>query len=454
MRACLLVLWLSAVSCSRCAIIQMSGSAQPLSVASRFGRRGGARVVTAEEEEGANVVEASTTFGTVKTLNSLNLQQFRCHSITEDAAPTVDPFQMTTTEVSQLNELVCSEVTGEEEVLTAAAQHYFGGGDTREGKRVRPVIVGLMGKATLLATPDAAPQPAAPQGAVVSTKGAPPAEAAAEKAAKAAEEEEATAVALAKHQRLAAITEMIHTASLVHDDVLDAADTRRGGSAVHRLYSTKAAVLSGDFLLARASIALAKLEMPTVVQEMAKSLEALVQGEIMQLQSTAEERRSLEYYLTKSYCKTASLMAFSCKSAALLSGHSRESEVCVAAEKFGYHFGLAFQVIDDLLDFTGTSETLGKPGLQDIALGLSTAPVLYAIDEQPDLVPLVERKFGQPGDVERACELVMASTGLQRTKELATFHAQAAVDACCSLPPSDERDGLIQLCHVVLSRSS
>jgi len=105
--------------------------------------------------------------------------------------------------------------------------------------------------------------------------------------------------AVAQHRRLAAITEMIHTASLVHDDVLDAADTRRGGSAVHKLYSTKAAVMSGDFLLARASVALARLEMPTVTQEMAKSLEALVQGEIMQLQSTAEERLSLEYYLTK-----------------------------------------------------------------------------------------------------------------------------------------------------------
>merc|ERR1719258_1012254 len=199
-----------------------------------------------------------------------------------------------------------------------------------------------------------------------------------------------------KHRKLAAITEMIHTASLVHDDVLDGADTRRGGSAVHKLFSTKAAVLSGDFLLARASVALAKLEMPTVTQEMAKSLEALVQGEIMQLQSTADERLSLEYYLTKSYCKTASLMAFSCKSAALLSQHSRESEVAVAAEKFGYHFGLAFQVIDDLLDFTGTSDTLGKPGLQDMALGLSTAPVLYALEEFPELKPVVARKFAKP----------------------------------------------------------
>jgi len=77
---------------------------------------------------------------------------------------------------------------------------------------------------------------------------------------------------------------------------------------------------------------------------MSKSLEALVQGELMQLKSSAEERLSLDYYLTKSYCKTASLMAYSCKSAALLSGHALESDTVVAAEKFGYHFGLAFQV--------------------------------------------------------------------------------------------------------------
>ena len=88
----------------------------------------------------------------------------------------------------------------------------------------------------------------------------------------------------------------------------------------------------------------AKLRRTQVVREMAKSLEALVQGELMQLKSSEEERLSLEYYLTKSYCKTASLMAYSCKSAALLSDHALDSEVVIAAEKFGYHFGLAFQV--------------------------------------------------------------------------------------------------------------
>lgn len=89
-----------------------------------------------------------------------------------------------------------------------------------------------------------------------------------------------------------------------------------------------------------------------------------------------------------------------------------------------------------------------------MALGLSTAPVLYGIEDKPELKALVTRKFGEAGDVQRACELVLDSRGLERTKELAKFHAQAAVDACCSLPDSEERSGLIQLCHVVLSRSS
>lgn len=384
-------------------------------------RSSGGKVATLEGSEDERVVEESQTFTTVSALNQLSLSKFRCHDITADPAPDVDPFKMVADDISRLNAEVCGEVTGKDEVLTASSQHFFGAGNTREGKRVRPVLVCLMGQATAMLQDL---------------------------------DEQQQQEASDQYRRLAAITEMIHTASLVHDDVLDAADTRRGGSAVHKLYSTRAAVMSGDFLLARASIALAGLGKTEVVQEMAKSLEALVQGEIMQLQSTADERLSLEYYLTKSYCKTASLMAFSCKSAALLAHHERDSEVAVAAEKFGYHFGLAFQVIDDLLDFTGTSDTLGKPGLQDMALGLSTAPVLYGIDEHPELKTLVARKFGEDGDVQRACELVLDSQGLQRTKELATFHAQAAVDACCSLPESNARAGLIRLCHVVLSRSS
>jgi len=367
-----------------------------------------------------DVVEDSKTEETVQELNTISLEHFRCHSIGTDAAPDIDPFKLVADDIAPLSGRVAADLEAQEPILSASAQHFFGSGRTREGKRVRPVIVLLMGNAT------------APR----------------------VDSQDDLDATFERQQRLAAITEMIHTASLIHDDVLDAADTRRGGSAVHRMYSNKAAVMSGDFLLARASIALAKLEHAQVTQEMAKSLEALVQGEIMQLKSTADERLSLEYYLTKSYCKTASLMAFSCKSAALLSGHDIKADVTVAAEKFGYHFGLAFQIIDDLLDFTADADTLGKPGLQDMALGLSTAPVLYAVDEKPELKEIISRKFGGDGDVMRAFNLVLDSEGLPRTKQLATFHAQAAVDACCSMPPSECRDGLIRLCHIVLSRSS
>lgn len=377
-------------------------------------------VATKDLRAPMDIIEDSKTEEVVAALNDLDLSHHRCHDIATDAPPDVNPFGLVEDELTPLSADVRSQLEAEHTSLTDASQHFFGSGNTREGKRVRPVLVLLMGRA-------AADEAAAP------------------------ELLEANAD---RQRKLAAITEIIHTASLIHDDVLDAADTRRGGVAVHKKHSHKAAVLSGDFLLARASVALARLERAQVVRQMAKSLEALVQGELMQLKSSAEERLSLEYYLTKSYCKTASLMAYSCKSAALLADHSLESDVTRAAEKFGYHFGLAFQVIDDLLDFTGTSDTLGKPGLQDMALGLSTAPVLYGLEEEPQLRPLVERKFGEPGDVQAACEMVMRSKGLQRTKELATYHAQAAVDACCSLPPSESRDGLIRLCHLVLSRSS
>jgi len=375
----------------------------------------------AKSEE--NVLDVPRTEETVHQLNGVRLERHRCHSVTSDAPPAVDPFQLVAAHLEPLGHVVRGELDAESATLRDSAQHFFGKGRAREGKRVRPVLVLLVGATTALNAPASA-QPVDAE------------------------------TAFTKRKQLAAITEMIHTASLIHDDVLDAADTRRGDAAVHRLYSTKAAVLSGDFLLARASVMLARMGNAQVVREMSKSLEALVQGELMQLKSSAEERLSLEYYLTKSYCKTASLMAFSCKSAALLSGHPFESDTTVAAEKFGYHFGLAFQVIDDLLDFTATDEQLGKPGLQDMSLGLSTAPVLYAAEEFPELKELIQRKFGGEGDVASACGMVMRSQGLQRTKDLAAFHAQAAVDACCSMPACEERDGLVNLCHVVLSRSS
>lgn len=246
---------------------------------------------------------------------------------------------------------------------------------------------------------------------------------------------------------------MIHVASLIHDDVLDEADTRRGGEAVHKLYSNKVAVLAGDYLLARASVLLARLENTAVVQIMATALESLVAGEIMQLKAPPESLLEVESYLRKSYYKTASLICYACRSTALLGGHAYGSTVATACEEFGFHLGLAYQIQDDILDFTAAASVLGKPALADMDLGLSTAPILYAAQEFKELKPLVMRRFKRKGDKEKALEALYSSdVAMDKAKALANFHAQCAVDALMRLPQTEARDALVRLTHTVITR--
>ncbi|KAK1314020.1 hypothetical protein QJS10_CPA06g01950 [Acorus calamus] len=153
-------------------------------------------------------------------------------------------------------------------------------------------------------------------------------------------------------------------ASLLHDDVLDDADTRRGVGSLNFVMGNKLSVLAGDFLLSRACVALASLKNTEVVTLLATVVEHLVTGETMQMTTSAEQRCSMEYYLQKTYYKTASLISNSCKAIALLAGQT--AEVSVLAYDYGRNLGLAYQLIDDVLDFTGTSATLGKGSLSDI----------------------------------------------------------------------------------------
>ena len=241
--------------------------------------------------------------------------------------------------------------------------------------------------------------------------------------------------------------------SLIHDDVLDEADTRRGGEAVHKLYSNKVAVLSGDYLLARASVLLAKLENVDVVQIMASALDSLVQGEIMQIKSAPNDVLELSYYLRKSFYKTSSLICDACKSCVILGGDDENSELAEAAKRFGFHFGLAYQIVDDILDFTGSAEDLGKPAMADVSLGLATAPILYASMECSELKPIIKRRFKDDGDKERAQELVLSTNGVARAEELAIFHAQSALEALEAFPPCVARDALKRLTSIVLTRN-
>lgn len=210
-------------------------------------------------------------------------------------------------------------------------------------------------------------------------------------------------------------------------------------------------------MLGRASVALARLRDPEVTELLATVIANLVEGEFMQLKNTAKDEKhpvwtedTVTYYLQKTYLKSASLISKSCRAAALL-GQSAP-EVVEAAYLYGKNLGLAFQLVDDMLDYTISGEELGKPAGADLELGLATAPLLFAWKDNKALGALVGRKFSQEGDVQKARELVAQSSGLEQTRALAQEYIDKAIEAIAAFPESDAKTGLIDMCEKVMKR--
>ncbi|KAJ7755062.1 terpenoid synthase [Mycena maculata] len=269
---------------------------------------------------------------------------------------------------------------------------------------------------------------------------------------------------LPTQRRLAQIVEMIHVASLLHDDVIDASALRRGAPSAPAAFGNKLAVLGGDFLLGRASTALSRLGDVEVVELIASVIANLVEGEILQMKDVytpglglvatpAASRDAWSVYLKKTYLKTASLMAKGCRASVILGGGAQGEVWKEAAYAFGRNFGLAFQLVDDVLDYEAGEATLGKPGGADLQLGLATGPALYAWEEHPEMGPLILRKFEQAGDVELARSLVRRSSGVARTRALARAHSEKARELLQVLPESEARDALEVLTERVITRT-
>ncbi|GFH51339.1 hypothetical protein CTEN210_07815 [Chaetoceros tenuissimus] len=333
-----------------------------------------------------------------------------------------DPFILSKEDMKTLSQSIRADLIGSDHpVLSKAASYFFEEGQDG-GKKVRPMMVLLLSRAMQL---------------------------------NAEKSEMARPDLFQAQRRLAEISEMIHTASLFHDDVIDGADTRRGAPAVHKVFGNKMAILAGDYLLARASIFLARLRNVEVVETMSTIIEHLVRGEVMQMKGSDvgdSDRVRMVQYLRKNFYKTASLMANSCKSAAILGGYN--DEVVAAAYQYGKHLGIAFQLVDDVLDYDGSASAMGKPALSDLNAGLATAPVLFAAEMYPnDLNKLIDRKFKEDGDVDTAVDFVRKSDGIQRTKDLAQVHVEIAIEAIEELEQSDYRDSLIHLAHKVIDRT-
>ena len=319
--------------------------------------------------------------------------------------PTTSLFAPVDDDLRLLTDNLKNLVGARHPILAAAAEHLFEAG----GKRVRPAIVLLVSRATMLDR-DITP----------------------------------------RHRRLAEITEMIHTASLVHDDVVDEAELRRGVPTVNSLFDNRVAVLAGDFLFAQSSWYLANLDNLEVVKLLSEVIRDFAEGEIQQGINRFDTSISLEAYLEKSYYKTASLIANSAKAAGVLSEQS--AEVNHHLYNYGRDLGLAFQIVDDILDFTSPTEVLGKPSGSDLISGNITAPALFAMEENPYIEVLIEREFSQEGDIEKALDFIHSSQGIPRSKELANQYGQSALKHLDCLASSPSKDVLIELVDYVLSR--
>ncbi len=326
----------------------------------------------------------------------------------------VDPLRTVAKELKFLTKNIRQLLGSGHPSLDTVAKYYT----QSEGKYVRPTLVLLMSRATALA-PKLARQSEPPRAKVINSPISPSSilsdsnpsssdyDPISSPSLDSGYTKESSDI-LPSQRRLAEITELIHTASMLHDDVIDRSLARRSAPSANIAFGNKMTVLAGDFLLGRASVALARLRDPEVVELLATVIANLVEGEFMQLKNTARDEsnpvwteETLSYYLHKTYLKSASLISKSCRAAALL-GQS-VPEVVDAAYAYGKNLGLAFQLVDDMLDYTVSEEELGKPAGADLELGLATAPLLFAWKENAELGTLVGRKFSEAGDVEKVC---------------------------------------------------
>ncbi|KEQ68006.1 terpenoid synthase [Aureobasidium melanogenum CBS 110374] len=374
-----------------------------------------------------------------------------------NAAPSpigIDPLQSVAKELKFLTGNIQQLLGSGHPMLDTVAKYYT----QSEGKYVRPMLVLLMSQATALtvkherSTPQAVDVDSSMSPSTVLSDSNP-----SPLTSPPVVEDLADTSVLPSQRRLAEITELIHTASLLHDDVIDNSISRRSAPSANIQFGNKMAVLAGDFMLGRASVALARLRDPEVTELLATVIANLIEGEFMQLKNTASDEKhptysqeTMEYYLQKTYLKSASLISKSTRAAAILGNCS--PDVVEAAYSYGKNLGLAFQLVDDMLDYTVSGAELGKPAGADLELGLATAPLLFAWKDNKELGTLVGRRFAEEGDVKRAHDLVIQSNGIEQTRAMAEDYINKAREAIAFFPESQAKAGLLDMCTKVLQR--
>jgi len=253
---------------------------------------------------------------------------------------------------------------------------------------------------------------------------------------------------------LAASVELLHTATLIHDDVIDAAQERRGKPTAAALFNNASSVMLGDYLFAHAAEFVARTGNIRVIRNFADTLRVMANGELTQDMSAYEYSPDVQRYLDRIYGKTASLFATATEGGAIVSG--APEEFVAPMRSFGEQLGMAFQIVDDILDFSATSEELGKPAGSDLLSGTVTLPTLLYMDRYPDDNP-VKRAFDgvrRRSNLARAVDEIRDSDIIEESMRTAERFATGAREALGAIPAGEPRTTLEGLVEYVLSRRS
>ena len=255
------------------------------------------------------------------------------------------------------------------------------------------------------------------------------------------------------HHDLAAVVEFIHTATLLHDDVVDESELRRGRATASSLFGNGASVLVGDFLYSRAFQMMVEVGDMRVMQTLADATNIIAEGEVLQLLNCHDANVDAANYLHVIHCKTAKLFEAAMRLGAILAGADEASER--AAAKYGMHLGTAFQLVDDVLDYSGDEQDTGKNLGDDLAEGKPTLPLIYAMQHGDARQAAVVREAIEHGDIARFADVlqVIKQTGaLEYTRQQAQRESDVACAELAAMPDTDYKQSLLQLADFAATR--
>jgi len=252
---------------------------------------------------------------------------------------------------------------------------------------------------------------------------------------------------------MAVSVELMHTSTLVHDDAIDKAFTRRGQATINSIWGDEIAILMGDYLFAKAGEFVADTQTPRVIKLFSQTLGTISSGEIGQFRGAFNLEQSRENYYRRIYSKTASLFSLATQSGAILS--KAPEEMVTVMKEYGDNLGIAFQIVDDILDFTSTEEAMGKPVGSDLAQGTLTLPAMLLMERYPDDNP-VESLFrtGDKSNVTRAIEMVLDSKIIGDCYKIASEYCNRACQNLNLLPDTPSRESLYALADYVVKQGT